>query len=212
MDRDTAVARIHETLGFRSDKTTEIIAKLQDVQDLFEGAPELPWFLITEVESASTVSGEERVALPVDFLREWEDDALYYFNSTATADADKWVELEKGDLSVLRKKYPGSGAPVAYSLDGDYFRIFPTPDDVYTLKQIYYKKDALLTSNIENDWLKHGARLLIGEAGMAIAAALRDAEALAEFTRQRDDGARLLLIENEARSSTARRYVMGDTD
>ncbi len=209
MFRDVARARIQQTLGFRSDKETEIIAALQDAQVMLERGATLPWFLQSEVASIVTVDGEERVPLPTDFLREWEDDPLWYFVAGSGGDDDTWTELAKDDLALLRSKYPGEGAPVAYALDVKYFRIFPTPDDAYTLKMIYFKKDAVLTTNVENQWLTYFPYLVIGEAGILLSAGLRDANALAIFQKWADEWRARMLVENETRMHASHGYVMG---
>ena len=212
MFRDVARARIQQTLGFRSDKETEIIAALQDAQVMLERGATLPWFLQSEVASIVTVDGEERVPLPTDFLREWEDDPLWYFVAGSGGDDDTWTELAKDDLALLRSKYPGEGAPVAYALDVKYFRIFPAPDDAYTLKIIYFKKDAVLTANIENQWLTYFPYLVIGEAGILLSAGLRDANALAIFQKWADEWRARMLVENEARMHASHGYVMGGSN
>ncbi len=209
MLRDEAISRIQRRLGFRSDLVSAITEAIQDAQMRAEDSPTLPWFLITEVSSITTTIGEERVQLPSDFLREYEDDALYYFNAAATDDADKWVELPKDDLDFLRRKYPGSGAPKAYTIAGDYFRIFPTPDAVYTLKSMYYQADLVLTDNVENLWLKHAPFMLINDAGNEIAADIGNKEAAAKFASGYQRALLALAGENEARKHENRRYVMG---
>ena len=212
MDRDTARARIQQALAFRTDKATEIINALQDAQVILERGAVLPWFLQTEVSSITTVVGEERVPIPSDFLREWEEDPLSYFVAGTGGDDDAWTELAKEDLAFLRNAYPGSGAPVAYALDVKYFRIFPTPSEIFTLKMIYYKSDVVLSTNVENEWLKYYPYLLIGEAGRLFSPALRDKEATAQFSRWAAEGRALMLVENEARIHSSRRYVMGGVD
>lgn len=213
MNRDAAVSRIQQTLGFRSDKSSEIVNALQDAQVELEENATLPWFLLTEVASIVTVIGEERVQLPSDFLQEWEEDPLHYFSTeSGVEDEDLWTALSKEDLGYLRDNLPGSGAPAAYALDNTYYRIFPTPDAVYTLKHIYYKQDALLTVNIENLWLEHVPFLLIGLAGIQLAIALRDAEALAIFSAWEQRHRALLVRKSEARMHSSRRYIMGGPD
>lgn len=213
MDRSAAVSRIEQTLAFRgTDKSSEIVTALQDAQVLLEKRPVLPWFLQTEVATEETTDGEERVVIPSDFIREWEEDPLWYFVAGTGGDDDAWVELAKEDLGFLRKNYPGEGAPVAYALDVKYFRIFPTPDATYTLKMIYFGTDALLTTDIENDWLKHFPYLMIGEAGKLIATALRDAAAVEVFNGFIAQNQAMLLVENEARMNSSRRFVMGGND
>lgn len=213
MLRDAARARIQNTLAFRTDKEAEIVNALQDAQVILEQGAELPWFLKTEVSSISTVSGEERIPIPNDFLREDEDDSLWFFEVGTGGDDDTWIALAKEDVEFLRKKYPGSAdTPIAYSLDEKYFRIFPTPDSIYTLKMVYYRRDTDLTSNIENDWLKYFPYLLIGEAGRLFSPGLRDKDATAQFSRWAAEGRIAMLVANEARMHSGRRYVMGGQD
>jgi len=212
MMRDAARTRIQQTLGFRTDKETEIINALQEAQVILERGAVLPWFLQTEVSSIVTVADEERIPIPSNFLREWEEDPLWYFVAGTGGDDDTWTELAKEDLAFLRGKYPGSGKPIAYALDIKYFRIFPTPDAIYTLKMVYYKADTVLSTNIENDWLRYFPYLLIGEAGRLFSPGLRDKDATAQFSRWAVEGRALMLVENEARIHSSRRYVMGGND
>ena len=211
MLRDEAVARIQRILGYRTDKTSEIIDALVDAQVNLEKEPIKPWFLLTEIASINTVAGDERVPVPSDFLLEYEDDALFKYDSAALP-AYKWVPLRKDHLQVLRHDFSGSGAPRAYSLDGDYFRLFPTPDAIYTLKQIYYAEDASLTANIENGWLKNIPDLLIGIAGIKMAGPIRDASALKIFVDMERSSRTRLFQANEARQHTNHEYVMGGED
>ena len=212
MLRDTAVARIQQKLGFKTTQADEIITAIQDAQIKLELRDELPWFLRTEIASASTVVDEERLAVPTDFIREVEESALFIFDATATDPEDEWVALEKGESDTLRVDFPGTGTPQAYSLDGPYFRLFKTPDAVYTMKMVYYKQDTILTSNIENDWLKYIPFLLIGKAGMDFAQDLRDANALAFFTEMFIENDDLFSRHNIARRVANREYLIGGAD
>ncbi len=211
MLRDRAVSRIQQALGFRDDKKAEIVDALQDAQEFLEEAAMLPFFLRTEVASITTIIGEERVEVPDDFIREWDEDALWYFDGTAPA-ADQWVNLVKEELEILRKDQPGDGAPVAYSLDNRYFRIFPTPDEIFTLKSIYYKHDAILTTNIENLWLDHAPFLLIGMAGTQLAVGFRDSDAITLFAKWEAEGKTALLASSIARDLNNRKLQMGGSN
>ena len=212
MTRDEAVLRTQTALGFRTDKATEIITALQDAQLEAERGPELPWWLVTEVASRDTVIDEERIPLPTDFLREYEGGALWYFDGAATKPEDVWRELIKETVDELRVTFPGEGTPCAYALDECYFRIFPTPDAIYTLKMRYYKQAVALDSNIENDWLKHEPFLLIGKAGQRIAAGLRDANAVQIFQQYELEAFQRMLRETRAREDANSNYVMGGPD
>lgn len=211
MNRDDAVARIQQTFGFRTDRNTEIVDALQDAQVILEEGETLPFFLLSEISSVTTTKDEERVKLPTDFLREYESDPLWYFDSAA-ADADKWTALVKKDLLYLRETYPAGGKPIAYHLDEAYYRIFPTPDDVYTLKHKYFQKDVVLTTNVENLWLKNIPYLMIGEAGQLISPGFRDSKGEATFEKWRERGLRRLFVLNEDRKHNSRRYIMGGID
>lgn len=213
MTRDEAVARVHLLLGNRSDQATNIQNALQDVQARLEREDTLPWFLRTEISSTTTTVSEERVAVPTDFLAEWEDDALWYFNSAATDPEDVWVKLQKAENDLLRAKYPGSGAPKAYSLDGMNYRIFPTPDDVYTLKQIYYAADTVLTTNITNGWLTNLSELLIGMAGQEVGFPLGLSETRINRFRELESNGRTRLIrKNLELAMTNRGFQIGGPD
>lgn len=214
MDRNTAVSRVKRGLAFRQGTSldSDIIDALQDAQLELEKEQTLPWFLLSEVSSISTVDGEERIKVPSDFIREWEDDPLWYFNGDADEAEDKWTALAKDDLENLRETHPGEGAPRAYQLDIKYFRIFPTPDEAYVLKMIYYKNATVLDTNIENLWLEHTPWLLIGMAGTVIAAAIRDKDALEIFAALTQKHKDIMIKDTEARRHTNKRYIMGGPD
>ena len=249
-----AISRIQRRLGFRKDLQTAIADELSAAQEKYErgvpvpivasaymgrflvgGGSFLPWFLRTEVTTIQTQINEERVPLPPDFLREYEEDALYWFNPTAdpTIFQNQWIPLFKDDIQYNRKKYgaiqglpPASPSdttaasewfewgPKAYSLDGNYFRIFPLPQQVYTLKMIYYARDEALTWPIdsENKWLAHAPEVMIGEAGWQIAATARDDNRMQYFQMIRDEGVARLFVYTEGQQHENRTYQMGRED
>lgn len=211
MDRAAAVTRIQRVLGFHTGLSTEIIDALQDAQQELEFEPELPWFLLTDVTELSTTKDEEKLATPTGFIREWEDDALFYFDSAA-ADEDKYTPLNKDDVQFLRGDLPGSGTPKKYALVDSNFFIFPTPDAVYKIRLVYYKEDTVLSSNVENGWLKNMPTLMVGVAGLKVASPARDKDAFAEFQRLEARGRALLVTQNNARFHENRSYIMGGID
>lgn len=214
MLRDEAIAIIQRTLGFRGDKVSDIEKILEQTQDMYEQGEELPFFLRTEISTINTTADEERIPLPDDFLMEWEDDALWYFDASADT-ADQWTLLAKEGLDFLRASdaLAGTGSPEAYAFDGTYFRLFPTPDLIYPIKAIYLGKDAPLTSNIENGWMKHLPYLLIGTAGIQLAVGLREKpEATALFSKWETEGLKRLLVQTISRDMANRKLVMGGED
>jgi len=164
MTRDEAVVEIQEILSFRTDQVAGIERRLKRAQTFAENGPQLPWFLKTERSSIATAVDEERIPLPNDFLKEYEESALWY---VPTDTDEQEVPLVKDDLDFLRGKFPrtSTGIPTHYAIDSKYFRLFPTPDAAYTVKMVYYKKDTVLDSDIENLWLEHAPWILIGRAG-----------------------------------------------
>lgn len=213
MLRSEAIALIQQQLGFTTAMSSTITSNLQLSQQVLEQAPTKPWFLITEDSYIDTVSGEQRIPLPTDFLQE-TDDALLRYVPTDTTEEE--VDLWKDDYDVLMENFKDTvtrvmreGSPEAYALMGSYFRIFPLPDDAYRLRMIYYAKAEVLSSDIENAWLKYAPYLLMGHAGKNVAAAMRDSNALGVFTGWEREGRLILTTQNEARQHSNRRYQMG---
>ncbi len=209
MTRDEAVTRVRRKLGFNTSlDASVIIDAMKDAQVSLEKEPELPYFLRTEYSSIQTAATEERVPLPADWIMAVEDSALWRFDETEDT---KWKEIIKFDLDALRIRFAGAedAAPQAYALDSLYFRLFPTPDKAYTLKTIYYAKDILLDTNIENGWLKEFPLLLISLAIKEVTEGTRDVAAhqLAE-EREISERSRLRLF-IVARETANLTYQMG---
>lgn len=204
MTRDEAITRIREALGFNESlQASTIVNALKDAQGSLEREPELPWFLRTEIASISTTANEERIALPDDFLLmpETQDDGLWRFDSGADT---KWVRLSRDHLGFLRHKYRSTdpAKPTHFAVDKDYFRLFPEPDDVYTIKMIYLASDTVLDTNIENQWLKWFPWLLIAMALQQVVGSTRDAAWVEQWqSREQAERARLAMF------STAREMM-----
>ena len=205
MLRDAAVSILKGRLARWNDTvlTDYIVTELQAAQQRAELRASLPWFLLTESSYTTTTSGEERIEIPADFLREAEEDALWMEDAEGT-----WAEMRKDDYSTLRARYPESGKPRGYALVGNYFRLFPVPDSAgYTAHMIYYAKDAVLTANVENNWLAHAPEVLISDAGHIIASRyVRNDAAAAEFKADYMRAYDELRIANQARRDANRVY------
>jgi len=184
MTRDEAVALMQIQLGFRSDQSANIILHLKLAQTMLEKSPTKPWFLIAAEDTLVTVADDQKITVPTDFLQEAEQGVLRFVPDDADSPDDE-VDLVKDSYDVLRKNFrtTASGEPQAYALFGGYFYIFPVPDDVYTLHLIRYGQDTVLSTNVENNWLKYAPKLLMGSAGKELAAALRDSNAMEIFAR-----------------------------
>lgn len=205
MTRDEAVSIIQQQLGFRTDLQTEIITNLKLAQTMLEAGPTRPWFLVSEQQFITLTPNEQRLVVPSSMLTEIDQARLVYIPDDSDEDA---VDLTKEDYDQLSRDYAEveNGPPEAYALLGSYFRIFPTPDDDYTIKIIVFSPDVVLTSNVENGWLKHVPYALIGKAGAQIASAIRDNVALAVFQGWEREG-RLALQGKDVARDVANRVL-----
>jgi hypothetical protein len=125
-----------------------------------------PWFLETEIADTLTVAGEERVQLPVDFLAEVEEQALWRYQE---GEVESMIPLKKMDYDDMLRRYPGTGTPLAYAMGGEYFFLGHIPDAEYTLKMRYFARDESLSSNIQNKWLKYASAVFLAELGVIMA-------------------------------------------
>src|SRR3990172_13346945 len=162
MIRDAFITLLKQRCRREADATLDarIVSEMLFIQEqILEGGLTLPWFLLSENLTAFTEIGEERIQIPInvdgvvgkDFLREHEEGTLWYYDVTR----DEWIELVKEDYDSLIATYTnGTGTPKYYALDGDYFRLKPTPDAVLQLRIKCYLREPVLSTNIENKWLK----------------------------------------------------------
>ena len=180
--RDDAVALIQDGLGNRSGEETRIIRAMKAAQAKLEARAELPWFLQTQVDVASSTSP---LAVPDTMLAEVEDPTAL------------WIVEDDGSLTPVYKKdfetlslnpnLKGTGKPQFYALVGSYRYLFPQPDKSYTFRTLYYSVDSPLDTNIKNAWLTFAPNLLIAEAGFMVARNLRDAAAMQFFDAERKE-------------------------
>jgi len=173
--------RLRRSTGTDASFDTWVLDEMKAAQTRLEISDMLPWFLITERSSKDIVDGEERVLVPADFIRETEEE-LMQIEDTATGN---FTELDKDDYEGLKVRFADeeAGLPARYALVGDYFRLRPIPN-LTTLKlwMVYYGNDAVIVLGQENDWLKYAPDLLIAEAGLIIAMAQGNQQAITLFT------------------------------
>ena len=209
MTRDEAVALIRKRMSrFTTNAVLDgyIVDEMKAYQQKLEEKPFLPWFLLEESSSISMTIGEERVPLPSDFLKEEEGDALWLEDAQGTE-----YRLEKNDYDYMRKRYTANARPVNYAIIGPYFRLRPKPDIAYTLRMIYFKNDAVLTTNIENQWLKYASDLMIAGTGVVIASQYtKDMKSAQMFMEQEAEAYRDLISTDQARKDANRTYQAED--
>lgn len=213
-----AIEQVKRRLGFKQTHNDHVLEELQYAQSrheqgiVFHQGIFLPWFLESEVGTGVTLAGEQRMPFHSDFLRELEEGALWFYDTST--ETPQWIELQKDDMDYLIKRYPGSGTPKAYALQRSYARLFPTPDDAYTLKVVGYRADDLpsVSPDIENRWLKYSPFMLIEEATRIMAGALGNAAAEKRASNNLILETQRLFSTTEARKHANVRYVMGGED
>lgn len=220
MLRDAAVDLIMKRLGSRTDLSlrNDIINEMVYVQEnVLEGGPFYPFFLVSEISNADTTPTDERVQLPADFLHEWEDGALYYFDPDATTNS--WIALIRDDWDVIKATYTSNtpGLMTHYDIVGNYFLLTPTPDAAYTLKFRYYAAAESLAgvygdaANVENVWLAKASDWLMGEVGAIIASQYLVSQKLQQmFVAQAVRGQKRVSQLDVSMSESNKRRTMGD--
>jgi hypothetical protein len=211
MLRDAAVELMGYRLGQRDDLNDRIIAEMQFVQEMIlEGTGAFtPWFLETEMSFVEFVAGEERVPVPDDFIGEIEGQHLWLY--TADNTDRQYVELHKSSYDILIQRYPARATPRQYAISGSYFLLAPAPSEAGTLRMRYYAKDFPVTSNIENQWLRHASDLFMAETCAIMADDYLQNPAMAEKFRQKAIVARdRLYKKHELRQHVNRVYGMGE--
>lgn len=183
MTMNEVIAEIQRGLGYRSDKTDEIKSKLRLAQDELERGKTLPWFIVNEDETISLTAGVSTWTLPNNFIREVDD--FGNPNSQFSSDGDI-VNLKRLPYDVGYSTYGGAdpGEVVAYSKRGSSFVFWPTPDEDTELTISYYAHADDPSTAASNVWSENVPGLLIGLAGMMIAADLHDDAAQQKFAVQ----------------------------
>lgn len=175
MLRDEAVDLLMKRLGRQKDLTLrdDIILEMVTVQaNILEGDTFNPWFLVSEEATSATITGDERVLLPADFIALWQYGTLHRYDAAL---ADPYIEMVRDDWDEISIALNYSDVPTHWDLAGPYFLMRPLADDVYPLKFYYIRRGLDLsgiygdTNNVQNVWLEHAVDWFLGEVGMIIA-------------------------------------------
>ena len=208
-----AIDQIQELMGLRSDLAARASVRMSQAQTYYERGPTFPWFLLSEISQTTAIPDTRRILVPEDYLAEYEEGALWIVPADSVEEPDD-IPLIKKDMDYLDYHVGSSvtGRPRFYSQDGNYFRLYPQPDQNYTIKMLYYKTD-LKISELSNDqtclWLTHAPECIIGRAGRLLATAFRDPVAKSEFEDMEGKGRLLLTNQNEAKKHVNRSYQIG---
>ena len=211
MLRDDALTLLEGRLGNRTNMRATLILEMRQAQEtaLERNGIFYPWFLETGIITiGTTTAAVETLALPSNWLAEIEEQSMWIFDSGADV---PYVELRKGAYDVALQRFTTDDQPQRYSLNKNNLLLKPTPDKGYVIQTRYFAVDDVLSTNIENDWLKYASDWLIAETGIIIARDHIQNDQMAQrfiaaATRARDR----VFIENEARQHVGRVYGMGE--
>lgn len=217
MTRDELIALLKARCKRSADTSLDatIVTELKFVQEqILEKPPiidKLPWFLITDWTQFTITSNVDYVAvesaLP-GFLLEYEDGEMQYQDPD---DATSWLEIPKaeGDRAESYYRDDDNSYPLVYSIVGSRFIFKPTPDQNYTARTKYYARDTVLSTNVENNWLKYAADVVLAETGKIIAGRyLVNAQLAAEFDADAKDAWKRLWDMDELRKTSNMPMVM----
>jgi hypothetical protein len=207
-----AVANVAKKLGNRTDLDASIQAEMLLAQVELEAARTLPWFLLSAEQYTDIDAGATSVEVPSNFLREYEEGALWLEDTTAT---NSFTKLEKTHFDTLRRvESTGESdeVPAYYSLVGNQFFLAPPPAEAARLRIIFYERAATLASSTDtNDWLTHNPEILISKTGMRMAQYLRSTELFAMFQSQYIEAVQAQEQANVAREMENFEACMGGT-
>lgn len=208
MDRDTAVVRIQDGLGFATRQASIIILRLQEAQRDLEKGKTLPKFLLQEDQPLTLVSGTHTIALPTGFLR-MDDDNPPHFTPTGESQPT-FISMKRSyKEAVVANATTEPAAPVVGVIRNSVIDFIVNADMNYSLLWNYYKAASLLTTNIENEWLANAPEWLIGEAGWRMAMDARDKDAVSIFEALRKSGRAAVFGEIIASEEASGPLVMG---
>lgn len=212
MDRDTAVQRINDGLGFMASGNameSKIILRLQEAQRDLEKGKTLPKFLLIEDATLSLLSGTHSVALPAGFLRLDDDNLPHWFPDGGIEPVFLQQRFYSDAMSANLRNSQPTTFPSIFVLRNTILDFITTANIDYTLTWNYYKAADLLTTNIENLWLQHASDWLIGKAGARFARDARDGDALALFEAMEKEGRAAAFADDLLRETSGGPLQMG---
>lgn len=214
LTRTQIISTVLGRLG-RREGDTYLVAQAKTelglIQSRLEGGAFLPWFLLTAESTLTLTANNRELALPANFLREWDDYPIHRYEATGSP---VYRKLEKEDFDVLIEEFDGvaSGDPVAYALTGTTLNFFTTPNSAYSCRWRYYAKDTALSDSVDtNLWTTNADDLLVAELGVVMAGQYARRVDLAQvFATQKAEAVKRLTAFDIARMQAARSAVRGD--
>lgn len=206
-----AVTLMKRRMARFSSSTTmddDVLIELKQAQTRLELSPELPWFILSERSFIDTVANEPRIIVPDDMIREYEEGALWVLDEEG---AEHEIKKRLWDDIKSDPRFDTPARPSRYALVGEYFRLRPVPNAIYTVRMIFFQQQPIITLGEENNWLKWVPDLVIAEAGVIMASSyIKNDEAAKMFSEMLAKEEIRLAIASEAREHANHKYVGED--
>jgi hypothetical protein len=173
------LAAIRFRLGNKKGFDNDILREINYAQQRLEDDPTIDYWFLVRFGAFSLTAGDNIVTIPSDFVREYDGYPPYLTLN------ERVVHLDKMDLPDAQIVYGDStGVPEAYTVVDGEVKVYPKPDQNYVLTFPYVGRETTLdgVSVLENGWTKNATQVLLNKAGIALAQAFRDQDALANFT------------------------------
>lgn len=149
-------------LGNRTDLNDRIVSEMQLVQNDLEQEDFLPWFLLSHETFSNDATNTHLIDLSTEissFILPYESADLEWQDTDGT-----WVAMDKvlsvKDLQRADSRAFEETTPAVYAAVGDYFQIYPDPEEQLTFRQWVYLKDTVLSTDITNGWTANAPELL----------------------------------------------------
>lgn len=218
MTRDEARDRIAFRLGNRGSDVNlldNIVAELKLAQNVLENGAELPWFLLSQraTLSPAPTTGVESFALPSNFLRlPDEGEGGIWVLNTLSGFYEKLSLRWSYEELANRFSSEVNDRPQYLANVGLYGYVRPIPNANYTYQAIYYAADAVLSTNIENSWLKYAPDVMISLALFTTSEALGDVDTMNKASKDLAVATDRMTRSNVAHREMGYERIIGDED
>lgn len=201
------VSRTLFHVGNRTSYRSQVLATMQAWVAERERDSFLPWFLEKESSGLVTMIDQDYIALPVDFLREYDEGIMLVEDEEGIE--HKMVKV--ASLDRLFQEEDEGGLPEGYFISGARIYMRPTPDAAYSVRFFYYGKSAVMEDDSDEAeyWGAEAENALVFGAGAIFAATtLQNKELAQSLTALEKRAMTALLIANEARIHSGQQLVI----
>jgi hypothetical protein len=169
-------------LGNRKGMENQILREVQLAQSRLEKDPKVDWWFLQKQSNFTIGPSVPFPQLPADYER-LVDQTVLLLSVVGQSNYKKLARAYQEDALVDMGSHSD---PTYYSLIGKVVAVFPPATVDYTIGLTYIAREPLLSTAVdapisENQWTKEAFALLMCKAGIALAQALQNKDALGNF-------------------------------